>query len=176
MSRVSIRYAKALFSLAQDENNLDTLAVDLGKIEDVLNTNEDFDNFTANPLVSAHKKTEVVKALFENKINTLTLTFLYLLCTKKRLNLLREILLRFNDLLLKQRNQVHADLVSAKQLDDQQVDIIKTNIESLTQKSVVLKTKEDVSLIGGFKIKIEDIIIDNSIRNQLGKLREKLIA
>jgi len=176
LSRVSIRYAKALFSLAQDEKKLDTLAVNLDEIGDVLNSNTEFGNFVVNPLISAQKKTEVVKAVFEGKVDSLTLTFLYLLCTKKRLSLLREILSRFNELLMKHRNQVHAELVVAKQLDDQQVDIIRTNIESLTQKSVVMDTKEDASLIGGFKIKIEDIIIDNSIRNQLGKLREKLIA
>jgi len=44
----------------------------------------------------------------------------------------------------------------------------------MTQKSVLLETTEDESLIGGFTVKIEDIIIDNSVRYQLVKLKEKL--
>ena len=77
---------------------------------------------------------------------------------------------------MKHRNQIVAELTSPSALDGKQLDLIKTNIETMTKKSVLLETKEDASLIGGFTVKIDDIVIDNSVRYQLFKLKEKLIS
>ncbi len=176
MSRISIRYAKALFSLAQDEKKLDTVANDLSELKILLDTSSDFKTFVVNPLISGNKKAEVLKSLFSGKLDPLTMNFLYLLSSKKRVDVLDQILQKFDELLLKYRNQVVAELTSSSVLDDKQLDAIKTNIETMTQKTVLLETNEDNSLIGGFTVKIEDIIIDNSVRYQLAKLKEKLVS
>lgn len=176
MSRVSKRYAKALFSLAIDEKKLDAVADDFVSINNLVASNPDFVRFISNPLITSAKQLEIVKSLFSNKIKDLTLNFLYLLSEKKRLNLLPEILQKFDELILVHRNQVRADLISAEALDRNQLKLIQANIEQITKKSVLLNTHQDKSLIGGFTVKIEDIIIDNSIRYQLSKLKEKLIS
>jgi len=121
LSRISIRYAKALFSLAQDENKLDKVANDLGDLKALLDTNADFSKFIINPLISGNKKAEVLKNLFSDKLDPLTLNFLYLLSNKKRINVLDQILVKFDDLLLKHRNQVVAELTSTSSLDEQQL-------------------------------------------------------
>jgi F-type H+-transporting ATPase subunit delta len=176
LSRISIRYAKALFSLAQDEKKLDIVANDLGELKRLIDTSADFNKFVLNPLIIGNKKAEILKSLFSGKLDPLTMNFLYLLSNKKRVDVLDQILLKFDELLLKQRNQVVAELSSTSVLDDKQLNLIKANIEEMTQKSVILETKEDASLIGGFTVKIEDVIIDNSVRYQLAKLKEKLIS
>ena len=176
MSRISIRYAKALFSLAQDEKKLDIVANDLSNIKGLIETSVDFNTFLLNPLISGNKKAEVLNSMFAEKVDPLTLNFLNLLSSKKRVNVLDQILIRFEELLLKHRNQIVAELISTASLDSDQLDSIKANIEAITQKSVLLETKEDASLIGGFTVKIDDIIIDNSVRYQLTKLKEKLIS
>ncbi|MCB0283259.1 MAG: ATP synthase F1 subunit delta [Calditrichaeota bacterium] len=176
MSRVSKRYAKALFSLAIEEKKLDSVADDLNVINDLTKSNQDFVGFISNPLITSGKQLEVVKSLFSNKLNDLTLNFLCLLSEKRRLNLLPEILQKFDVLILVYRNQVRADIISADTLDKEQLKQIQDNIELLTKKSVLLNTRQDKTLIGGFTVKIEDIIIDNSIRYQLSKLKEKLIS
>ena len=176
MSRISIRYAKALFSQAQDEKKLDIVAEDLAELKKLLETSVDFNAFVQNPLISGIKKSEILKSLFSGKFNPLTMNFLFLLSSKKRVDVLDQILIKFDELLLKYRNQVVVELNSPSILDEEQLNAIKANIEEMTNKSVVLETKKDASLIGGFTVKIEDFIIDNSVRYQLAKLKEKLIS
>jgi len=176
LSRVSIRYAKALFSLAQEEKKLDTVADDLDGIKSLLANSSDFISFIANPLLSSSKQSEVVGELFSGNVDKLTMDFLELICKKKRLNQLVEIILAFDSLLLDQRNQVHAEVTSASALDDQQMEAIRSNLEAMTQKSVLLNTKKDSGLIGGFKVLIDGVIIDNSVKYQLSKLKEKLVS
>jgi F-type H+-transporting ATPase subunit delta len=176
LSRVSIRYARALFSLAQEGKKLDTVADDLDGIKSLLVNSSDFSSFVDNPLLSSSKQSEVVNELFSGKVDKLTSDFLELICRKKRLNQLVEIILAFDSLLLDQRNQVHAEVTSASVLDDQQMDDIRSNLEAMTQKSVILNTKKDKGLIGGFKVLIDGVIIDSSVKYQLAKLKEKLVS
>jgi F-type H+-transporting ATPase subunit delta len=95
---------------------------------------------------------------------------------KKRIALLPAIIDVFHRLVLAYRNTVEGELVSAVALNETQVEKIKTNIETMIGKSVLLKEDIDTSIIGGFVVRVEDLVIDNSIRYQLEKLREKLVA
>ena len=176
MSRVSVRYARALFSLAEEEKKLEAVATDMGELKKLLENSTDFSGFILNPLLSSSKQAELIREFFTGKVDPLTFDFLQLLCKKKRLNQLSEILDAFNSLLLEKRNQVHAEVTSAVALDDQQMDAIKANLESMTDKSVILNTKKDSALIGGFKVMIDGVIIDNSVQYQLLKLKEKLVS
>lgn len=176
MSRVSIRYAKALFSLALEEKKLDRIANDLKEIETLIEVNNQFSNFISSPLISSVKHIELVKNIFPGKVDVLTINFLELISKKKRFNRLPGILIAFNELLLRHHNQLHAEITSAVPLDDQQLDAIKSNLEAMTSKSIILNTKEDKKLIGGFKVMVEGLIIDNSVQYQLWKLKEKLVS
>lgn len=176
MSRVSIRYARAVFSLAVDEKKLESIASDLQSIQSLLESSPDFVRFINNPLVSNTRQVDVIKDLFSGKVDRLTMDFLELICNKKRLSQLAEILAAFNALLLRKRNQVHAEVTSAAALDDRQLDALRANLESMTKKSVILNTKKDASLIGGFKVLVDGVIIDNSVQYQLSKLKEKLVS
>jgi len=176
LSRVSVRYARALFSLADEEKKLETIAADMGELKKLVESSTDFSDFILNPLLSSSKQSAVIREFFTGKVDTRTFDFLQLLCKKKRLNQLPEILDAFDSLLLKKRNQVHAEVTSAVALDDQQMDAIKANLESMTDKSVILNSKKDSALIGGFKVLIDGVIIDNSVQYQLFKLKEKLVS
>lgn len=176
MSRVSIRYAKAFFAFAVEENKLDRAAEDLTDIKSLIAESKEFAVFMTNPLISRLQQEKILYDIFINKVDNITLNFLQFICQKKRLNKLAEIIDSFEILLLKQRNQLHAEITSADTLDIEQVRAIQSNLEKMTSKSILLKSKTDPSLIGGFKIFVEGMIIDNSIQNQLQKLKEKLIA
>lgn len=176
MSRVSIRYARAIFALALEEKKLAEVNSDLESIKKLIQVNKDFGSFVLNPLVGHNQASAIIGEMFTDKVNSLTANFLQLICKKKRLNLLSEIIMRFEELLMAHNNQVFAKISSADELDSVQIDEIKSNLENMTNKSVLIKTKKDSSLIGGFTVQVEGVIIDNSIQNQLVKLKEKLIS
>jgi len=61
---------------------------------------------------------------------------------------------------------VKVDTGIKKQVTDMIADLFKTNVD--------LKENIDVSIIGGFILKIEDNYIDASVRNKLRKIRKEL--
>ena len=176
MSRVSKRYAKALFETALEEKKLNNVHKDLEHLKSILKESDDFSGFVSNPLVSDSNKLTIVEELFKGKVDSLTMKFLTLVCESKRLYFIAEIIQQFEYLLRHHNNQVVAEISSAVSLSDEQIKKITKKIQELTGKNVITQHKTDESLIGGFLVKIEDIIIDNSIRYQLLKLKEKLVA
>lgn len=176
MSRVAKRYAKALFELAAEENILNEVNADLMQLKQIINESEGFDLFLSNPLINDSKKLKLLMELFKGKLSETTLRFLKLVGQKRRLNILADIVARFKTMMLEHQNQVEGDLISATELSHDQVRQIQQNAKSLIGKTVLLKQKLEPATIGGFVVKVEDLVIDNSIRYQLNKLREKLIA
>lgn len=176
MSRVAKRYAKALFSLAQDENILDTISLDLDQMTELGEQNDAFSALLANPLINEKDKLSALLEIFSGKVEPTTLSFLKLLADKKRIAFLPAISQEFKEMKLAHANQVQGELISAVALTPDQVSAIKMRIEGITGKVVLLAEKLDQALLGGFIVKVEGLVLDNSIRYQLSKLREKLIA
>ena len=176
MSRVAKRYAKALFQLGVEEKKLEQLENDFAQMENLLKESDDFSLFIANPLISESEKAKILAKLFKSKLSDSGYNFLQLLTSKKRSSFLPDCIEQFRLLLDEHRNILKGELISVVDLSDTQMAKIKENVEKMTGKSVVFDKRLDPSIIGGFIVKVEDIIIDNSIRFQLNKLRERLIV
>jgi len=176
LSRVAKRYAKAWFSLALENKKLEKAADDAAMLAGLIRKQDEFRTFLHNPLVTPGKRKQLLSDLFSEKVDGLTFDFLNMVSQKKRLNVLEEIVGQFSSLVRQHNNQIVAEVRSAAVLEDSQLDAIRQKIEGMTGKKAIIHTAQDKSLIGGFLIKIEDRIIDNSIRYQLEKLREQMVA
>ncbi len=176
MSRVAKRYAKALFELAEEEKILNKVEVDVAQFASLSSESADFSTLLSNPLINEKEKFTILKELFRDKVQPLTLDFLNLLSVKKRLDVLPEIAQEFRAMMLDFANKIEGELISAVKLAPDQVKHIRSNMEKMTGKNVLLDEKVDESVLGGFIVRIEDWVLDNSVRYQLSKLRDKLIA
>lgn len=176
MQRVVKRYCKALFELALEQDQLETVENDLLRILEIIGQNEDFTAFLASPIVRESQKTQLLTDVFKNQVSPLTNQFLMLLSQKKRSSLLPLIVQHFRAMLLAWRDIVEVELTSVADLNDEQLKRIQIHLQEVTGKSVILKKSYDPALIGGFIVKMGDTVIDNSIRNQLNKLHEHLTA
>jgi len=176
VKRIARRYAKALYELAVEQRIIDEIERDFNEISDLLSANEEFQEFLSNPLIHEKKKYDVLKEIFSDRLHELTFNFLLMVNEKKRIELLTDIIDEFRRLMLEHRNEVEGELISAIDLETEQVSKIIDNIETMIGKSVSLKQQIDRSIIGGFVVRVQDLVIDNSIRYQLNKLREQLVA
>ncbi|HHJ51941.1 MAG TPA: ATP synthase F1 subunit delta [Caldithrix abyssi] len=174
MSRVAKRYAKALFELAQEQKLLSQVQADLQHIRTVIEQSPEFVNLLKNPLITENEKAQLMRPLFEGKVSRLTLNFLELLSQKRRTEFLDEVIESFEQMVLEAENKVEGEVVSAVKLTSQQLTAIKQRIEELTGKTLLLQERIDRQILGGFIVRVKDMVIDNSIRYQLEKLRERL--
>ena len=89
MSQTADRYAKALFELAKEQNNLEAVQDSMTEIRGLIVDLEDFRQFLSNPLLSYEERCAILKALFEGKIPELAFRFLLFITYKNRLDILK---------------------------------------------------------------------------------------
>ena len=175
MSRVARRYSKALFETALEGGKLEIIASDLQTIGEVLDESQEFNDLMQNPLIQTHKKVRIIDQLFKQNLDQLTFNFLQLLCHKKRSDIIPAVISNFNEQLLEHKGIISGTIISSKPLTDEQFRQIHDIITSDTGKTVQLSQNVDQELIGGFVVRIKDTVIDLSVKNQLDKLRNKMV-
>ena len=71
--------------------------------------------------------------------------------------------------------RVRAQVTSAQPLSPAEINRVRDSLARRTGKHVVLEAAVDPTLIGGIVARVGDLVLDGSIRTQLGSLREKLL-
>lgn len=175
MSRIAIRYSKALFETALEKKKLDLVLNDLKTIGDLVEEDPQFAQLLQNPLIQAAWKKKIITDIFKDRVDDLTLRFLSLVMQKKRSEFLTEIITNFAERIDEYNGVVNGELYGAGVIAPDQTDEIRAKLETLTGKKIRLVSKTDPDLIGGFVVKLRDTVIDLSVRCQLEKLRNKLV-
>ena len=107
-------------------------------------------------------------------MNSLFIKFIKFLIHKRRIFFLKNILNDFINYCSIQRGEVRAELVSSKKLDNSQIEKIKEEMTKDFNSKINLSCKVDESLLAGVKIKIGSIMIDNSLKNKLTKMKNSM--
>ena len=175
MSRIAIRYSKALFETALEKKKLDVVLNDLNMIRDTAEQDLQFVQVLHNPLIQAVRKKKIVTDIFKDRVDDLTLRFLSLVMQKRRSEFLIEMIKNFAERIDEHNGIVNGELFSAGDIAPDQTDEIRVKLESLTGKKIRLVIRTDPDLIGGFVVKLRDTVIDLSVQGQLEKLRNKLV-
>ena len=173
LSKAIRRYSLALYEAALDADKLDEVAGDAENLTNLVKSSSDLRLFFQSPVINKEKKEKVISALFKEKISALTFDFIRLLVKNNRENLLVEIM----DCYLEQKNNsegiVKATVKTAVKIDDIEKKKITEKINSFTGMKSIPEFTTEKDLIGGFTIKVKDIVIDASIKRQLENLRGK---
>ncbi len=171
---ISTRYANSLMMISVEKDILNNIIEDISLIKNTLEASRELRVFLDNPVISSEKKGAVLKDLFDTRVSSDLANFLQFLVKKGRENLLFEISKRFLFLSNQKLNRVDVDVVSAIELDDKQKEEIKTKLEKMVNKTISPSFQIDSNIIGGFKARFSDTVVDASVKHQLELLKKKL--
>ena len=100
--------------------------------------------------------------------------FLQLLFANGRADYLRRIFRTYVDLYCEAAGLKHAVLTSAVESEDF-AGRIRSELESRTGRPVLLETATDPSLIGGYRLELDGLMLDASVRRQIEILQRQFI-
>jgi len=104
----------------------------------------------------------------------MTLRFLELLIDKKRIAILPEIVEVFDRLMEEHRGVLRAQVYTAIALTSEAERRLKSGLDRLTGKNVMLEKRIDPYVLGGVVVHLGNRILDGSLRNGLSILSETL--
>lgn len=128
----------------------------------------------ANPLVAAADKVTLLAQVMTGDLTAEGKNLLALLAEHGRLALLPAIAAMFEQLRAQHDKSVTVNVVSAFEVSEPQARQLGLALQRRLQRKVTLETSQDKALIGGLLVKVEDTVMDGSVRGRLQKLAQAL--
>ena len=174
---VAKRWANALMELACEDENIskEDILDDLLEVASVIDSSEELSNVINNPSISTEEKQVVICKLFQNNIMPIVYNFLFVLNLRKRIGIISEIAVAFEKELEKIKNITRVNVVSAIDIVDERKEELKSRISEKLNKEVIVDWDIDDEIIAGLIFKIDELIIDNSVRHKLDELSKEII-
>ena len=175
-SETSDRYSKALFELAQENNELDNTEKYIRELTKIYNVNAEFESFIKNPTHSIDNQLKIVKKISElMNFSKIFKNFLSILVTKRTIFYLDKIMKSFLSLTAIKRGELSAQLISSKSLSEEELKKVSYELSKVIGSEINFNYKVDQNLIGGFKMQIGSLMIDTSLKNKLKKYEQIML-
>lgn len=175
-SPMAVAYAQALLDLANEAGTLEETGDELRDLRQIVEASPQFAQVLADPAIGPEERAALLRRLFEGRASKLILDFLLLMNEKGRLGLLAGIAGAFDDLVDQQMGKVEVDVTVPERLNQQQLDAVAVKVSQALKRQAVVHQYIDPSIIGGLILRVQDQLIDGSVRAQLTAMRRRLLA
>jgi F-type H+-transporting ATPase subunit delta len=169
---VASRYAKSLIDLAKEQNALEQVREDMALFVQTLKASSELQAVLRNPIIAHDKKKKILEAIFNGKVNKATSSFFEIMVNKSRAEILFPTALEFISQYNALKNIINAQVVSAAPLSEENKRKLTDEVKAITGGNVIMHTKVDPSLIGGFVLTVGDRQIDTSVAASLTKIKK----
>ncbi|MEE8293111.1 MAG: F0F1 ATP synthase subunit delta [Kiloniellales bacterium] len=171
LSGLARRYASALFELADDRKELDTVAEELGALKQIIAESEDLRSFIRSPLYGRDDQSRAMTAILDKAgAGDLSRRFVLIVAQNRRLFALSQMIDAYLEELARRRGEVTAQVVTAQELSEAQKSALLDTLKQAVGSKVQMDITVDGSLIGGLVVKVGSRMIDTSLRSKLQRL------
>jgi len=173
MEEIAQVYARSLFEVAEEHDNLDDVREQIGQFADALSESREMQTFFFSPYFSTEEKKQGLEKALDGADETVA-NFLALLTENHRMPALFRIR-RELDRMWRDVNQLlPVQITSAIELDEAVAKQIGEEIGRQTGRKVELTSTVDPDVLGGIVVRVGNSIIDASIRTRLERLRKQV--
>ncbi len=168
-------YAEALFQVARAEESLDRTEEELTRLKSSLESNAELKEFLSNPQIPPDGKKSAFSQIFGEKLSPLTLHWINMVVDQGRQRKLPTIIETFFGLAQEAREKVTAEVISSIPLSEEMIERLEKELSRTSKKRVFLKPTVEESILGGVIVKIENKIIDGSIKHRLEEIKKEMV-
>jgi F-type H+-transporting ATPase subunit delta len=172
-SKISVRYAKALFQAASESKLEKKVFENLTEIVKAFDTNE-FKFFLYSPVIKKSDKKKIFVNALGSFIDPLTMNFLQLLLSHNREQYLFRIARYYKTLYNKAFGIVEVDITFPVSINLEISDRIRYILKDTYKSEITLNEHINPAIIGGFILKINDEQYDASVRSSLKRMKAAL--
>lgn len=169
-TKAARRYSAALLGYALETDSLDSVLKDVQHVDETIRQSRELLLFLRNPVVKPSKKSEVLTELFGKSVSKQMNALFGLIAEKSRFDLLPGITQSFIEAYRKHKAIVVAEVIYAEKPDEKQLDAIRKALAVKTGKTIELVSRQKIDLVGGLVVKIDDTVIDGSVKHSLEQL------
>jgi F-type H+-transporting ATPase subunit delta len=175
-STTALTYAQALLDLAKERNIAEAVGTELESLAEAVRNDPALKLFLIDPSISTEKRADAFQKAFAGQINPLLINFMGVLNLKNRLGLVGQISDAYQTLLDELFGKIEVDVTVAHKLEPDELQLVQQKVSQALGKSAVVHQYVDESIIGGLLLRVQDRLIDASVKYQLQAIKEQLLA
>jgi F-type H+-transporting ATPase subunit delta len=166
-------YARSLFEVAKERDEIDVVREQLGQFADALSEERQLAQFFFSPYFSTAEKKDGLEKLVEGA-DEIFMNFLQALIERHRMPAIFRIRSRYDQMWDDENKLLPVQVTSAIELDQKTIRSIGDRIGEQTGLKVELSSDVDPDILGGIVLRVGNFILDASIRNRLNQLRKQV--
>ena len=172
-SRAAIRYAKAVFSLANDSNISSNVYKDMMFYIDFSKIDSSFSEMLISSVINLKSKQDIILSL-NTQICDLSKDLIGLLITNKRLSIFVDVANSYKSLYEQSNNMTKAIVITSLPITEDIKQSALNKINSISNKTVEIHNIIDKNILGGFILRYEGKEYNASLSNKLQKIKKEL--
>jgi F-type H+-transporting ATPase subunit delta len=173
---IARNYAEALVSLAQRASDLEGWGAMMDEVANAMQTDQRLMRFLESPRVSAEQKNEIIAKAFADRLPRLFVRFLQAVVMHRRQYLIPQIALEYRQLVDEIEGRVHAQVLLAREPDQETQATVAQQLSRVLGKSVVPHFAVRPEILGGAVVRVGDTVMDGSVRRRLAALRTRMLG
>lgn len=173
---VAKRYARALFELLSEKDQLESVYPELQELRRVFQDNPQLGTVLSDASLQAADREKLVSQLAESA-SPYVQNLIHMVYDYGRMDAMVAILDQFQRLYDDLHHTVYAQVTTAIELSAEQKDkIAAAYAQRVGAQKVILDSKVDPTIIGGVVVQSAGMILDGSLKTKINKLRRQLLS
>lgn len=175
LQTVARRYATALADVAIERQEEKVVQNELDQWAAMIESNPQLKEVFANPTIVLDQKRKVLEDLISvSRVRDTTAGFLRVLLKNQRLAQLRDIAVRYGQVLDERAGVLAGNVTTARPIPEELKQTLHETLSAATGHRVRLSFETDEKIIGGLVARIGSTVFDASVQSHLERLAEGL--
>jgi F-type H+-transporting ATPase subunit delta len=172
---LALAYARSLLELADERGQLEQVNEQLSSLREIVRENPTFRAYLRDPSIGENERNQLLTRVFSAQLSPLLLNFLKVMSNHGRLGSLEAVADAYDDLLDERLGKIEVDITVAQRLSGEDLELVRRRVSEALKKEAVLHLYVDESIIGGMIVRVQDQLIDSSVRAQLQAMRQRML-
>jgi F-type H+-transporting ATPase subunit delta len=173
--KISVRYARALFQIAQEQGCEEAIYKGLTRFAHNYNLAiAKFNEVLADPIVAPEEKVKLIEMAVGEPMHDSLKQFIVFVADQKREDKMFLIALKYMEMYRTKHGILDTRITTATELTESSYEKIKAFIKETFDADAEIDARIDPNLIGGFILDIENTRMDASVVGQLNALKNRL--
>ena len=173
MEEIAQVYARSLFEVAVERDELDEIRDQLAAFADAMHDNRQLAVFFFSPYFSVNEKKDGLARAVKGATPAFD-NFLQALIERHRMPAIFRIRTEFETLWEHERRLLPVHVTSAVELEESLVESLGRRIGQQVDREVQMSSEVDPDILGGVVLRVGNVILDASIKNRLEQLRKQV--
>lgn len=167
-------YAAALLEIAKRAGTVDLVEGEMRDLQVRLEGAPELHTLLTAPALRTTQKLELADRTLGIGMSQLVQDLVHLLLRKRRIGIAGAVAQQYIAMAEAARGVVRGTLTTAVPLKTADTQAIMDKLGAVTGKSVLLVSIVDPSVLGGVRVRIQDVLFDHTVRHRLDELRADL--